>query len=52
LVAIGASVGLLVSTSSAVALAEGKERKQKVRQDSFEIIAVTCVLLSDSLLSS
>ncbi|KAF9130547.1 hypothetical protein BGW39_002957 [Mortierella sp. 14UC] len=30
LVAIGASVGLLVSTSSAVALAEGKERKQKL----------------------
>ncbi|KAF9089242.1 hypothetical protein BGX23_006836 [Mortierella sp. AD031] len=30
LVAIGASVGLLVSTSSAVALTEGKERKQKL----------------------
>ncbi|KAG9061153.1 hypothetical protein KI688_007491 [Linnemannia hyalina] len=30
LVAIGASVGLLVSTSGAVALAEGKERKQKL----------------------
>lgn len=30
MVAIGASVGVLVSTSGAVALAEGKERKQKL----------------------
>ncbi|KAF9904591.1 hypothetical protein EC991_002580 [Linnemannia zychae] len=30
LVAIGTSVGLLISTSNAVALAEGKERKQKL----------------------